>query len=114
MISDELSLKIMKECDFNDYTFASPHNETESCNDAMSEANSIIGDYINNYDVILDVCYPSIVAQELRLRKMVRSLLPVSFFVHSLILCPYYNTTTSADGLFLFQIHSGYQDKYWC
>lgn len=70
MISDEIGLKIMNECAFNDYTYASPHNVTDSCNDAISQANSIIGDYINNYDVILDVCYPSIVNQELRLRKM--------------------------------------------
>lgn len=70
MISDEIGLKIMNECAFDDYTYASPHNVTDSCNDAISQANSIIGDYINNYDVILDVCYPSIVNQELRLRKM--------------------------------------------
>ncbi|KAJ6685273.1 SERINE PROTEASE FAMILY S10 SERINE CARBOXYPEPTIDASE [Salix purpurea] len=70
MISDEIGLRITNECDFDDYTFASPHNITDSCNDAISQANSIIGDYINNYDVILDVCYPSIVNQELRLRKM--------------------------------------------
>ncbi|XP_039037051.1 serine carboxypeptidase-like 42 [Hibiscus syriacus] len=70
MISDEVGLTIMNECDFNDYTFESPHNVSQSCNDAIAEANSIVGDYINNYDVILDVCYPSIVEQELRLRKM--------------------------------------------
>ncbi|KAJ6681540.1 CARBOXYPEPTIDASE [Salix koriyanagi] len=70
MISDEIGLKIMNECDFDDYTFANPHNVTDTCNDAISQANSIIGDYINSYDVILDVCYPSIVNQELRLRKM--------------------------------------------
>ncbi|KAE8670966.1 Serine carboxypeptidase-like 42 [Hibiscus syriacus] len=66
MISDEVGLTIMNECDFNDYTFESPHNVSQSCNDAIAEANSIVGDYINNYDVILDVCYPSIVEQELR------------------------------------------------
>ncbi|VFQ74427.1 unnamed protein product [Cuscuta campestris] len=70
MISDEVGLTLMKECDFEDYVFASPHNVTQSCNDAISEANRIVGDYVNNYDVILDVCYPSIVEQELRLRKM--------------------------------------------
>ncbi|EOY16623.1 Serine carboxypeptidase-like 42 isoform 2 [Theobroma cacao] len=37
---------------------------------AIAEANGIVGDYINSYDVLLDVCYPSIVEQELRLRKM--------------------------------------------
>ncbi|XP_062097880.1 serine carboxypeptidase-like 42 [Humulus lupulus] len=70
MISDEVGLTIMNECDFDDYVFASPHNITQSCNTALSEANDIVGNYINNYDVILDVCYPSIVQQELRLRKM--------------------------------------------
>lgn len=70
MISDEVGLSIMNQCDFEDYTFASPHNESDSCNNAIAEANSIVGDYINNYDVILDVCYPSIVEQELRLKKM--------------------------------------------
>ncbi|KAK6938309.1 Peptidase S10, serine carboxypeptidase [Dillenia turbinata] len=70
MISDEIGLTIMNECDFDDYTFRSPHNVSKSCNDAINEANLIVGDYINNYDVILDVCYPSIVEQELRLRKL--------------------------------------------
>lgn len=69
MISDELGLTIMNECDFDDYLFASPHNVTQTCNDALSKANVIVGDYINNYDVILDMCYPSLVEQELRLRK---------------------------------------------
>ncbi|XP_022154448.1 serine carboxypeptidase-like 42 [Momordica charantia] len=70
MISDEIGITIMSECDFDDYTFSSPHNVTDSCNEAISKANHIVGNYINNYDVILDVCYPSIVEQELRLRKM--------------------------------------------
>lgn len=70
MISDELGLKIMNECDFDDYTFSSPHNVSHSCSDLIKEANLVVGDYVDNYDVILDVCYPSIVEQELRLRKM--------------------------------------------
>ncbi|XP_057987120.1 serine carboxypeptidase-like 42 isoform X2 [Hevea brasiliensis] len=70
MISDEIGLKVMNECQFDDYTFSNPHNVTVSCNEAIAEANSIVGDYINNYDVILDVCYPSLAEQELRLRKM--------------------------------------------
>lgn len=73
MISDEVGLAIMKECDFDDYTFSSPHNVTDACNHAISEANDIVGNYINPYDVILDVCYPSIVQQELRLKKLVTS-----------------------------------------
>ncbi|XP_021833643.1 serine carboxypeptidase-like 42 isoform X2 [Prunus avium] len=70
MISDEIGLTIMNECDFDDYVFQNPHNVTVKCNTAISQANQIVGEYINNYDVILDVCYPSIVQQELRLRKM--------------------------------------------
>lgn len=70
MISDEIGLTIMNDCDFEDYTFSDPHNVSDSCYNAISEANTIVGVYVNNYDVILDVCYPSIVQQELRLRKM--------------------------------------------
>ncbi|CAJ2652634.1 unnamed protein product [Trifolium pratense] len=70
MISDEIGLAITKDCDFDDYTFKNPHNVSESCYNATSDAYKIVGDYINNYDVILDVCYPSIVEQELRLKKM--------------------------------------------
>ncbi|TKY56026.1 Serine carboxypeptidase 42 [Spatholobus suberectus] len=70
MISDEIGLAIMNDCDFDDYVYASPHNVSHSCNNAIYEANLIVGDYINSYDVILDVCYPSIVEQELRLKKM--------------------------------------------
>ncbi|XP_042373888.1 serine carboxypeptidase-like 42 isoform X2 [Zingiber officinale] len=71
MISDEIGLRIMSECDFEDYTFSGAHNMSKSCNEAIEEANTVVGDYINAYDVILDVCYPSIVEQELRLRKYV-------------------------------------------
>ncbi|GAB2213210.1 hypothetical protein Droror1_Dr00021232 [Drosera rotundifolia] len=69
MISDEVGLTIMSDCQFDDYTWDGNHNESKSCTDALNEANNIVGDYINNYDVILDVCYPDIVEQELRLRK---------------------------------------------
>lgn len=75
MISDEIGLTIMNECDFEDYVFENNHNVSQKCNQAIADANSIVGDYINSYDVILDVCYPSIVEQELRLRKMVYILL---------------------------------------
>lgn len=71
MFSDEVGLTIMNECDFDDYTFGSPHNVSDACNHAISEAYTIVGNYINSYDVILDVCYPSIVQQELRLKKLV-------------------------------------------
>ncbi|GAB4844703.1 hypothetical protein Ancab_038105 [Ancistrocladus abbreviatus] len=87
MISDEIGLTIMKECDLVYYSFVSHHNVSEACISAIARANQVVGDYIDNYDVILDVCYPSIVEQdppchcrafaavphverELRLRKM--------------------------------------------
>lgn len=70
MISDEVGLAVMSQCDFEDYSFESPHNVSDSCNSAISQANTIVGDFINPYDVILDVCYPSIVQQELRLKKL--------------------------------------------
>lgn len=38
----------------------------------MSEAGTIITQYVNYYDVLLDICYPTLVEQELRLKKMVR------------------------------------------
>ncbi|KAL7205911.1 hypothetical protein ACSBR2_018761 [Camellia fascicularis] len=71
MVSDEIGLAIMNECKFDDYVFPNHHNVSDSCNQALAEANRMVGDYINVYDVTLDVCYPSIVEQELRLRKMV-------------------------------------------
>ncbi|KAK7385054.1 hypothetical protein VNO78_30761 [Psophocarpus tetragonolobus] len=70
MISDEIGQAIVNDCDFDDYLYANPHNVSQSCNNAIVEANLIVGDYINEYDVILDVCYPSIVEQELRLKRM--------------------------------------------
>ncbi|CAA7024436.1 unnamed protein product [Microthlaspi erraticum] len=66
MISDELGLTIMNECDFEDYG----HNTSKSCEDAMNEAGTVITQYVNYYDVLLDVCYPTLVEQELRLKKM--------------------------------------------
>ncbi|KAI5666971.1 hypothetical protein M9H77_16824 [Catharanthus roseus] len=70
MISDEVGLTITNECDFDDYSFGIPHNISQKCNSALALANRIVGNYINNYDVILDVCYPSVVEQELRLKQM--------------------------------------------
>ncbi|XP_057449513.1 serine carboxypeptidase-like 42 [Lotus japonicus] len=74
MISDEIGMAVLNDCDFDDYTFDSTHNESKSCNDAMNKANEVVGDYINIYDVILDVCYPSIFEQELRLKKIATKL----------------------------------------
>lgn len=83
MISDEVGLAIMNDCNFEDYTYSATHNVdytysathnvSTECNTALNDAYSIVGSYINPYDVILDVCYPSIVQQELRLRKVVSS-----------------------------------------
>ncbi|KAJ0234746.1 hypothetical protein HA466_0271150 [Hirschfeldia incana] len=70
MISDELGLTIMNQCNFEDYTFSSSHNISKPCEDAMSEAGTIITQYVNYYDVLLDICYPTLVEQELRLKKM--------------------------------------------
>lgn len=77
----------MNDCDFDDYVFGSPHNVTESCENAIKEANHIVGDYINNYDVILDVCYPSLVEQELRLKKMVLDIVLCYKFSLALLPC---------------------------
>lgn len=74
MISDEIGLAIMKDCNSD--------NASKSCNDARNEANDIVGDYIDSYDVILDVCYPSIAEQELRLKRMVQ--FPLSFRLYIL------------------------------
>ncbi|KAF5184019.1 Serine carboxypeptidase-like [Thalictrum thalictroides] len=71
MISEEIGDMITNECNFVDFSFGTPNNLSKSCNQATSEADNVVGQYINNYDVILDVCYPAIVNQELRLRKMV-------------------------------------------
>ncbi|XP_031473926.1 serine carboxypeptidase-like 42 [Nymphaea colorata] len=67
LISDETGLMIKKECDFHNYTDSS--KLSPSCKNAVSDADDEVGDYINNYDIILDVCYPSLVQQELQLRK---------------------------------------------
>lgn len=90
MISDEIGLTIMNDCDFDDYVSGSPHDMTNSCNEAITEANKIVGDYINDYDVILDVCYPAIVEQELRLRKVVHIMffyLPYLYPITSMLFC---------------------------
>lgn len=71
MIPDEMRLTIINGCNFEDYSFAnSDHDMTESCNNAITEAKRIVGDYIDDSYMIADVCHPSIVEQELRLRKM--------------------------------------------
>lgn len=81
MISDEIGDRIMNNCDFEDYTFTESHNVSNLCNDAIAEAYQVVGNYINQYDVILDLCYPSIVKQELRLKKTVRIISYYEFVV---------------------------------
>jgi serine carboxypeptidase-like clade 2 len=71
MISDEIDLTIKNVCDFDDYTDFGSHNVSKSCDKALNETDKIVSDYINNYDVMLDVCYPAIAEQQIILRKMV-------------------------------------------
>lgn len=85
MISDEIGLAIMGDCDFEDYVFNAPHNVSGRCNDAIAEANLVVGNYVNNYDVILDVCYPSIVEQELRLKKYVSNVSIVFYGLNTFV-----------------------------
>ncbi|KAG7533142.1 Alpha/Beta hydrolase fold [Arabidopsis thaliana x Arabidopsis arenosa] len=70
MISDEVGNAIKSQCDFSDYTYAYPHNVSHACNDAIREAGNIITEYVNTFDVLPDLCYPSIALQELRLKQM--------------------------------------------
>ncbi|WJX40350.1 Serine carboxypeptidase-like 42 [Trifolium repens] len=70
MISDEIDLTIKNVCDFDDYTDFGSHNVSKSCDKALNETDKIVSDYINNYDVMLDVCYPAIAEQQIILRKM--------------------------------------------
>ncbi|KAK1288542.1 Serine carboxypeptidase-like 42 [Acorus calamus] len=69
MISDEIYLTVTDRCEFDDYSFGGSHSQTDSCNNAISDANLIVGQYTNYLDVIQDICYPSIVQQELTLKK---------------------------------------------
>jgi len=71
MISDEIGLAIRNDCDFDDHTDATTHNVSKSCNEALKATRKIVSEYVDNYDVILDVCYPAIAEQEIRLKKMV-------------------------------------------
>ncbi|GAA0153778.1 serine protease [Lithospermum erythrorhizon] len=71
MISDEIMLIIRNECKFDGYLYADQHNVSNSCNQALNETESVVSNYINGFDVILDVCYPSIAQQELKLRKTI-------------------------------------------
>ncbi|KAH9308192.1 hypothetical protein KI387_036103 [Taxus chinensis] len=72
LISEETNSAIMDHCNFNDYVMSDEaHNVSQECTSAMEQGNREVGDYVNEYDVLLDVCYPSLVEQELRLKRKV-------------------------------------------
>ncbi|CDY51660.1 BnaC03g66990D [Brassica napus] len=64
IISDELRLEIIRRCDFNNIP-----NVSNACIKATTEA-GVVSQFIDVYDVLRDLCYPSIVQQEPRLKKM--------------------------------------------
>ncbi|WZZ09608.1 hypothetical protein YC2023_095529 [Brassica napus] len=64
IISDELRLEIIRQCDFNNIP-----NVSNACIKATTEA-GVVSQFIDVDDVLRDLCYPSIVQQELRLKKM--------------------------------------------
>ncbi|CAA0812915.1 Serine carboxypeptidase-like 42 [Striga hermonthica] len=71
LISDELENTIRKDCDFSSYSFVGTRNESQyQCYDDLDESYEIASNHVDIYGVIYDECYPSIVEQELRLRKM--------------------------------------------
>ncbi|KAF3503126.1 hypothetical protein F2Q69_00040331 [Brassica cretica] len=55
---------IIRQCDFT-----SLPNISKECIEALTEV-SLANMYVNVYDVLLDACFPSIIEQELRLKKM--------------------------------------------
>ncbi|WZY75837.1 hypothetical protein YC2023_022221 [Brassica napus] len=64
LISDEHKHAIIRQCDFT-----SLPNISKACIEALTEV-SFVTKYVNVYDVLLDLCFPSIIEQELRLKKM--------------------------------------------
>ncbi|CAN6855207.1 unnamed protein product [Brassica oleracea] len=64
IISDERRHAIIRQCDFT-----SLPNVSKECIEALTEV-SLANIYVNVYDVLLDACFPSIIEQELRLKKM--------------------------------------------
>ncbi|KAJ7518690.1 hypothetical protein O6H91_20G003600 [Diphasiastrum complanatum] len=71
LISDDTYEAVMHSCDFDDYVLGVEHNVSNKCDDKMTESNNEVGQFINNYDVILDVCLPSLVLQEVRLKQQI-------------------------------------------
>ncbi|XP_058097311.1 serine carboxypeptidase-like 42 isoform X2 [Magnolia sinica] len=52
-----------------DFQESDPYNVTIECYEAIADVDQMVSHYVNRYNVILDICYPSIVEQEFRLRK---------------------------------------------
>eukprot|EP01018_Ginkgo_biloba_P039224 Gb_00876 [translate_table: standard] len=71
LISDESNIAIKKSCRFDYITSIEFLNLSKECSDVLVQADQEVGNYVNEYDVILDVCPPSLIEQELRLRRMV-------------------------------------------
>ncbi|KAI5084784.1 hypothetical protein GOP47_0000953 [Adiantum capillus-veneris] len=74
VLSDDTFDGLTTHCNFDDYTDTSAyHNESTACNSLISKASSEVGNFINFYDVQLDVCYSSMAQQEIRLNKQVHN-----------------------------------------
>ncbi|KAH7372797.1 hypothetical protein KP509_17G021700 [Ceratopteris richardii] len=74
VVSDETFNGVTNDCNFADYTETSTgHNESKSCNNLLNTANTEVGNFINFYNVEIDVCYSSIAQQELRLNQRVHN-----------------------------------------
>jgi serine carboxypeptidase-like clade 2 len=72
IISDVVYNDIIRVCDFEHFVLnTATNNVTKKCYKLLNLADNEVGDYINAYDVILDICYPALIQQELRLRKKV-------------------------------------------
>ncbi|EFJ27736.1 serine carboxypeptidase-like enzyme [Selaginella moellendorffii] len=71
LISDDTFAAVKGACNFEDYELGAEkqHNVSNQCDVIMGKSDDEVGDFINNYDVILDVCLPSLFLQELRLKQ---------------------------------------------
>ena len=61
LISYQTAQVVMKYCDFTQERVSS------ACNQSLSELSNELGQYINAYDVIADICTTSSTAQQMRL-----------------------------------------------
>ncbi|XP_002990798.2 serine carboxypeptidase-like 42 [Selaginella moellendorffii] len=70
LISDKTYEGLGRSCYWSDYDHGSGNNNVSAeCNQFISNSALEMGDHVNPYDIILDVCVPSIVEQEFRLKK---------------------------------------------